>query len=179
MAGLVDTFRLMHLADSVVDHVAVALQPIKGALKVKRTFVPDSLKPDTGLWRCEIVDHIAEPDRQAALAVIREEMKAAPPDEIDRELVRLRLSTKSREETPDDLAMTYEIYGELCAEYPGTAVRDALRHIGRAETFWPSLHEVKRELDARSEKLRAISAALEDPEHHRGEEYYQRGPRAA
>jgi len=167
MAGLADTFRLMHLQERIVDRVAEALQPIKGSLSVGRAFVPDSLEFNTGAWRCEIVDHIAEPDRQAALRVIREEMKAAPPDEIDRELVRLRLSTKSREETPDDLAMTYEIYGELCAEYPATAVRDALRHIARAETFWPSLHEVKRELDARSEKLRAISAALEDPERHR------------
>jgi hypothetical protein len=169
MDGILDMFRRMHLEDRVADRVTEALRPIKAALSVERAFVPDSLEPNTGPWRCQIVRDITEPHRQAALRVIREEMKPAPLEEIDRELVRLRCSTKSREETTDNLTMIYEIYGELCAEYPAKAVRDGLRHLGRAETFWPALHEVKQELDAQSGKLRAISAALEYPERHRGE----------
>ena len=95
------------------------------------------------------------------LRVIREAVKPAPLEEIERELIRLRLSTKSREETVDDLALQYGIYSELCSQYPAKAMRDGLRHLGTTGTFWPVLGEVRSELDAQSGKLRAICAALD------------------
>lgn len=154
--------RHLSMPRKLPEAVAIALQPIAAALQ-KAEFIP----------QYEIVGDIAEPHRQAALQAIREAMKSAPPEEIDQELVRLRLSTKSREETTDDLAMTYEIYAELCAEYPAEAVRDGLRCLAREETFWPALAEVKFELDAQSAALREIREVLEHPEEHRAYPRYR------
>jgi hypothetical protein len=131
----------------------------------------DLMIPGPGPWPQHlkiVVGYIQrEADRQAALARVRAALKPAPPDEIDHELVRLRLSTAPRQETVADLTMQYEIYHELCAEYPGYTMRDALRYLGRTEKWFPTLSEVEEELKYRADKMRLLGDALEHPERYR------------
>jgi len=87
----------------------------------------------------------------------------APPDEnlIKRELARLRVSTKARAESDDDLAMGFQVLAEECAEYPADVVVWALRNWARTEIFYPSLAEIRDRLQRGARRRAALIDALD------------------
>lgn len=83
---------------------------------------------------------------------------------IKRELARLRVSTKARAETDDDLAMGFQVLAEECAEYPPDVVVWALRGWARMETFYPSLAEIRDRLQRGVARRRSMMNAVDRPE---------------
>lgn len=108
------------------------------------------------------LDPIPPEDVPDAIAVVNRALVPCESDLARQELVRLRVSTRSRDVDETELTLMLQVYGELCCEYPPDAVVSALRYVGRTEKFWPALSELKRELDRRVRKRRALLRVLEE-----------------
>ncbi len=100
-------------------------------------------------------------DLPDAIAAVRRGLVTCDGDLARQELVRLRVSTKSRDADEIELTLMLQVYGELCCEYPADVVISALRYVGRTEKFWPALSELKQELDRRVRKRRSLLRVLE------------------
>jgi hypothetical protein len=113
-------------------------------------------------------------DLMQARQMVGQHLRPAEVGLIKRELARLRVSTKSRAETDDDLAMGFQVLAEECAEYPPDVVVWALRGWARMETFYPSLAEIRDRLQRGVARRRSLMAAVDRPERPSSSE-----PRAA
>lgn len=87
-------------------------------------------------------------------------LKPAVGGLIKQELARLRVSTKSRSESADDLVMGFQVMAEECSEYPADVVVWALRGWARSEVFYPSLAEIRDRLQRGARRRKAMMAAL-------------------
>jgi hypothetical protein len=99
-------------------------------------------------------------DINTAKALVEQHLQPAPSPLIKQELARLRVSTKSRAESDDDLAMGFQVLAEECSEYPADVVVWALRSWARMETFYPSLAEIRERLQRGVQRRRAMAKAL-------------------
>ena len=99
-------------------------------------------------------------DLVKAKGIVGECLKGARGDLIKAELARLRVSTKSRAELDDDLAMGFQVLAEECANYPPDVVVWALRGWARSETFYPSLAEIRDRLQRGVRRRRSLLAAI-------------------
>lgn len=99
-------------------------------------------------------------DINTAKALVEQHLRPAPSPLIKQELARLRVSTKSRAESDDDLAMGFQVLAEECSEYPADVVVWALRSWARMETFYPSLAEIRERLQRGVQRRRAMAKAL-------------------
>lgn len=100
-------------------------------------------------------------DVHSALETLRKAMAPAPTRVIASEIARLRVMTKSRAESDEDLQLMAAAYVEELAAYPADVVIDACRTWARREKFWPAWHELQEMLDRRVKKRRAMLEALE------------------
>lgn len=98
--------------------------------------------------------------RDAARDYIRRMLAPADERTIMRELVRLRVSTKTRAEAEGDMALGMQVYAEECATYPADVVVWALRQWARTETFYPSLAELRDLLQRGSRRRESLYNAL-------------------
>lgn len=87
-------------------------------------------------------------------------LKPAAGGLIKQELARLRVSTKSRSESADDLVMGFQVMAEECSEYPADVVVWALRGWARSEVFYPSLSEIRDRLQRGARRRKALMAVL-------------------
>lgn len=87
-------------------------------------------------------------------------LKPAAGGLIKQELARLRVSTKSRSESADDLVMGFQVMAEECSEYPADVVVWALRGWARSEVFYPALSEIRDRLQRGARRRKALMAAL-------------------
>jgi hypothetical protein len=99
-------------------------------------------------------------DVTTAIAMVARCLRPSTERQIQLELGRLRVSTKSRPEDPDDLVLCLQVYLEECAQHPIDIVRTALRALPRRERFWPALIELREELQKTSRRRRALHDAL-------------------
>lgn len=107
-----------------------------------------------------IVPDCSPEDRAEARLIVERSLTACSGTIAEKALAELRVSTKSRPETDDDLALMVDTYLRLLLEYPEDAVLGALRYWARNEKFWPALAELKVELDQRVRKRRLLLTAL-------------------
>lgn len=99
-------------------------------------------------------------DVMQARQMVGQHLRPAAQKVIAQEIARLRVSTKSREESETDLAMRFQVLAEECAEYPPDVVVSALRGWAKAEVFFPSLSEIRDRLQRAARRRRKLLEAL-------------------
>ena len=113
----------------------------------------------------EPLQDVGAENLEAALTLVESCCQRATPAEISRELTRLRLSTKSRAESADDLVGRFQILTEECSLWPADMVFSTLRGLSRSEIFFPSLSVVRDRLQTtgrrRQSLLKRLSEALD------------------
>lgn len=99
-------------------------------------------------------------DLMVARNLVAETTRGAPATLVKAELARLRLVTKARNETSDDLKAMFAVYAEYLSDYPPDVVAHACRWWARNEKFWPAWAELKEHLDRAMRKRKAIGKAV-------------------
>ncbi|MEO1222995.1 MAG: hypothetical protein AAFX92_02120 [Pseudomonadota bacterium] len=109
-----------------------------------------------------VPDADAAPDANGALAAVNRASAPAPKAEIVKALTRLRLRTKARRETTEDMAAAFALYAEDLATFPADAVHETLEGWPRRENgmWWPSWSELDGVLRAKASFRRRARAAL-------------------
>lgn len=147
-----------------VDQNLLASLPRSVASALRERII-DRSTPEYG-WDCEFVGYyqIDAPEADVAEALMQTNATLIPvPGEVVKaELARLKVTTKSRAESGDDLKLTLAAYAEYLAEYPADVVVDALRWWARNEKWWPAWAELKELLDRRVRRRKALKLALTD-----------------
>jgi hypothetical protein len=117
---------------------------------------------------CELTGYVCrwpaegcpDSDKREARMLVESYLAKAPGQLVKQELARLRVSTKSRHETDDDLAMGFQVLGEECAKYPPDVVVWALRGWAQMETFYPSLAEIRDRLQRGVKRRKSLMEAI-------------------
>jgi hypothetical protein len=148
-----------------VDRAILASLPPSVASTLKPTY-REYIDPKYG-FDCEFTGYAMPPDvivpigdLVKAASLVERHLRPAPEPLIKQELARLRVSTKARAESDDDLAMGFQVLAEECSEYPADVVVWALRSWARMETFYPSLAEIRERLQRGVARRRAMAKAL-------------------
>jgi hypothetical protein len=100
-------------------------------------------------------------DLDAAQELVAAAMVPAPAKTVMAELLRLAAVTKSRAESEDDQTFRFAALRDELAEFPQDVVRTALRKIGRRETFFPSLAELREQCHREFRHRRLLASTLE------------------
>ena len=105
---------------------------------------------------------LPDADAKGALAAIDCASAPACRAEIVKALTRLRLRTKARRETTEDMAAAFALYAEDLAAFPADAVHETLEGWPRRENgmWWPSWSELDTVLRAKASFRRRARAAL-------------------
>jgi len=146
------------IAASLPPSIASTLRPV----------TEETVDPVYG-WSGELVRYevpaTSSPDWWQAREIVGAALVPADVQTIRVELARLRVSTKARDIPDGDLAMTLQVLAEECAEWPPDIVRAALRRWARREVWFPSLAELRDELQrvGRRRRLLALAFRLEVP----------------
>lgn len=146
-----------------LDRAIVELLPLSVrsiCRRVEREYIDPKYGFDVEFHGYVIEGQISEEDRDYACLIVNQYMDAPPENAIKSELARLRASTKARAEADDDLAMTFQVMAEECAEHPADVVVWALRGWARSETFYPSMAELRDRLQIASRGRRTLLAAI-------------------
>lgn len=93
----------------------------------------------------EMVDHCLQPGSESAI-------KSA--------LALLRVSTKSRAEVEDDLALGQQVFADELAKYPADVAWSAVLKLARREKFYPSLSELRDQLQREGKMRQALAKTL-------------------
>lgn len=146
-----------------VDRAIVASLPPSIASTLRPTY-RDRIDPvygfDTEFVGYRLDGPVPAKDLMQARQMVGLYLAPAEVGLIKREIARLRVSTKSRAETDDDLAMGFQVLAEECAQYPADVVVWALRTWAQAEIFYPSLAEIRERLQRGARKRRALLEAM-------------------
>ena len=115
------------------------------------------------------VSETASLDAVTAALVMVEPFLVPVTSEVTRqEIARLKASCVMRDFSEDDLTMTYTVIGEECAAWPPDVVREALRGWAKREKFFPSLAEVRAELQRHGRARQSLKNALQQQERRPG-----------
>ena len=128
---------------------------------VEREWVDPKYGLDFEVVRYEFADSLSSEARHAIAERLAEAFEPADERTILAELTRLKLSTKARAETEDNQVLALTILAEECAEWPADVVRAALRRYARRETWFPSLAEIRDELQRVGRRRRLMAEALQ------------------
>lgn len=107
----------------------------------------------------EIERSVEPADLMAAIALVGETLKPAPSRVISDELARLRMATVSRDQAPS-IEIMLDVYADELAEYPVDIVVDGCRSWSRREKFWPSVAELREQMDRLVLRRRRLRDAL-------------------
>lgn len=99
---------------------------------------------------------LSEAHRSLSLALL-------PADDttLVKHLVRLRVSTASRQVSDLDQDLVLEAYAETLAEYPADVVASAMKRAPKLFKFWPTVSELVEMCEWRSRKRRLMLHAIE------------------
>lgn len=95
-----------------------------------------------------------------ARQLVGQHLRPAAGSLIKQELARLRVSTKARPQSADDMVMGFQVLAEECSEYPADVVVWALRGWAGSEVFYPSLAEIRDRLQRGARRRKALMTAL-------------------
>lgn len=134
-------------------------EPLRNSLRSKarydsdfeNTLGYDSLEPKNDEGR-EMVS--------AALRTLDKSLEPAPKASIIKALVRLRLSTNSRNQDSADAKVQNAIYAEELAEFPGDVVEEALRKLARLEDWFPPISKIRDQCQRLVQWRRVTQQAL-------------------
>ncbi|MEM7446404.1 MAG: hypothetical protein AAF414_24000 [Pseudomonadota bacterium] len=99
----------------------------------------------------------AAADPEGALALLDRALAPSPAEAIVTALTRLRLRTKARRETTEDIMAGFALYAEDLAAYPADVAHETLEAWPRRAggKWWPSWAELEVVLRAKSAFRRA------------------------
>lgn len=100
-------------------------------------------------------------DLRAALDVVRSFLPRSSTSLIAEELTRLRVGTKARPETTDDVKILMAVYAEQLAEYPPDVLRAGVRQWLRKEIFFPAVAELHGVCERLGERRVILARTLE------------------
>lgn len=123
---------------------------------VEREFIDERYGYDSEV----IAFEVESGDRIVGRHIIETAMMPAPEPVIQASLARLRAATKARAVDGDDLAMTMQVMAEECAEWPADVVRAACKRWYRRETWFPSVAELRDEMQRLGRRRQLIADAL-------------------
>ncbi len=103
----------------------------------------------------------------AARDLVTAGMVRTPTKIVMAELLRLAAVTKSRAESEEDQAFRFAAFRDELAEFPEDVVRTALRKIGRRETFFPSLAELRDQCQREFRHRKLLASAMGVTQHGR------------
>lgn len=101
-----------------------------------------------------------EPALTAARELIAQATVPMAPAQLKGEIARLKASTKARAEQADELTLTMAVLAEECALWPADVVRSALRGYAARETWFPSLAELRDQLQRHGRNRRLLAQAM-------------------
>lgn len=139
---------------SLPHSIASTLQPMY------RDFIDPKYGFDSEFLGYALRGDVPAGDLMLARQMVGQHLRPGDEAHIKREIARLRVSTKSRAESDDDMAMGFQVIAEECAEYPPDVVQWALRGWARSEVFYPSLAEIRERLQRGARRRKAMLAAL-------------------
>lgn len=142
---------------SLPPSIASTLQPIH------RDYIDPVYGFDTEFLGYALRGEVPAGDLMQARQLVGQHLRPGDEAFIKREIARLRVSTKSRAESDDDMAMGFQVIAEECAEYPPDVVQWGLRSWARSEVFYPSLAEIRERLQRGARRRKAMLAALSEP----------------
>lgn len=87
-------------------------------------------------------------------------LQPMPANLLRQEIARLCASVITRNEHVDDVAMRLQVIAEECEDWPEDIARAALRGWARREKFFPSLAELRDELQRHGRMRRSLAAAI-------------------
>lgn len=101
-------------------------------------------------------------DVAGALAVVEEAMTPALPNDLACELAQLRVLTKARDGSPEDMELMAQAYLDQLRRYPADVALSVIRDWPRTRNgkWWPSWHELERWCSARASARHAMRARL-------------------
>jgi len=99
-------------------------------------------------------------DRGLAAAILDVALQPASVEVIQQALTALRVATKASHMQEGDLTLTMQVYADECAEYPPDVVRAACLRWMRREKWFPSLSELRDEMQRLVRRRRLIADAL-------------------
>ena len=149
------------------ERMLVSLARISGQQPVFRTrlmFPEDgpSYRVVEGVsWNCP------ESRREEAAGIVAASFRAAPDERVAAALYRLRLLTRGRDRRADsDREAEAMIWLDLLRGYPGDIVLDVIAKwpTRQGGEFWPTWHEIERELRQRCDERVALLNHLRAPQ---------------
>jgi hypothetical protein len=78
------------------------------------------------------------------------------------ELFRCRALMSRSAKADDQFDLTARLYADELKDYPADIVMDALRHVARADKWWPSWAELLEIVERRARPRRALMKALNE-----------------
>jgi hypothetical protein len=117
---------------------------------------------DGELTKIEWTKDLPEQDRQLALKTAQQSLMPMTGAECQKALAKLRLMTKVRNESTEDIRLTLMFYEEELRSYPADVVRHVLSTQKNISPWWPAWSELKERLDLYSWKRRKLVDALKN-----------------
>ena len=117
---------------------------------------------DGELTKIEWATDLPEADRQKALQTAQQSLIPMTGAECQKALAKLRLMTKVRNESTEDIRLTLMFYEEELRSYPADVVRHVLGTQKNISPWWPAWSELKERLDLYSWKRRKLVDALKN-----------------
>lgn len=151
------------LIAALPDSFAGVLEPM-----VTRTFpMSGEAKREFQGWR--LTGPVPDQDRSMALALVKQSLTSMPTDELSRLLVRMRVKTRTKAESPELVDLQLEIYAQDLEKWPADVVRNALLHWSETQIFWPAWAELVAIMEPLTRKRRALLEVLEQKAPEEGE----------
>jgi hypothetical protein len=98
-------------------------------------------------------------------AVLARALQPAASLDVTRELHRLRVLTKARQQSQAEIDEALTLFGDELKGYPLEVIRRACREQARESPFWPALAELVTRCDREVRPLRQAQAILEKVRH--------------
>jgi hypothetical protein len=106
-------------------------------------------------------ENVPAADLERARAVVQADLLPCDDVTIAAELLRLRLTTQSKDIGDIASDVLVAIFTDICREYPKDVVVDAMRTWSRSEVFWPAEARIRKLLDERVRRRRSLLSVLE------------------
>lgn len=134
---------------------------VASALKESvREIIDEQYGWDYEITGYSLLDDPPPADLHSAQAILADACLPASDDVLRRELTRLRVSTKARDMDADEIALTLQVIAEEAVEFPADVAVAALRRWAKREIFFPSLAEIRDEMQRLGKRRLALEAAL-------------------
>lgn len=143
------------LIAALPDSFAVVLEPM-----VSRTFpISGETRREFLGWR--LTGPVSDQDRSSVSTLVKLSLMPMPSQELTKRLVELRVTTRTKAESPELVDLQLEIYAQKLENWPADVVRSVLSAWNETNIFWPAWAELVDLMEPLTRKRRALLEVLE------------------